>query len=452
MLERLRIHLQQTGLIRSDERVLVGYSGGADSTCLLHLLHLLGIDVVAAHLHHGQREEADTELKLCQAFAESLDIPFASGRADIPTMARELKIGYEEAGREARYTFFRQAAFRLECGSIATAHTRNDQVETILLNLTRGTGLAGLAGIPERRDNIVRPLLPFAREETRAYCEERGFWFHDDPANSDLSFSRARIRHRVLPELRSINPRADEAVARMGIIAQEEDSFLNGMAAAALEQSEVHLNGSLRFLTIDCEMAFRRDALTSLPEVLFRRSIRLAAEALGATLTSDQTLHIARSDQGSITAEGGEVVAEWTSDQITFRQLRPTEPFRHPLTIPGETISDEFGWKFSAWREQADGTSMRAALDVEVNPAAIKGPLYFRTLEAGDTMRPLGFDGTRKLSDLLSESKLTLAGRSRLPIVCDLRGPLWAPGICPDGRAVAEQDADAIKLTFGPLS
>jgi tRNA(Ile)-lysidine synthase len=118
-------------LLDNSVRILVGYSGGADSTCLVHLLSQSKVDFVAAHLHHGQRPEADKEMSLCEAFCQSLDVPFVSGRADVPRMSQELKIGLEEAGRMARYNFLNQAARRLECDSIATAHTGTDSVETI---------------------------------------------------------------------------------------------------------------------------------------------------------------------------------------------------------------------------------------------------------------------------------------------------------------------------------
>ncbi|AIE83593.1 tRNA lysidine(34) synthetase TilS [Fimbriimonas ginsengisoli] len=449
MLDRFRRHLGASGLIPEGARVLVGYSGGADSTCLLHMLRVAGVDVVAAHLHHGQREEADTEMRLCEAFAESLDIPFVSGRADVPRMSQELGMGLEEAGREARYGFFRQAAYQLDCQLIATAHTRNDHVETMLLNLTRGTGLTGLGGIPERREEIVRPILIFSREQTRAYCEENGFWFHDDPANSDLSFSRARIRHRVLPELRSINPAADSALMRLASLVQEEDRFLSGMAAAALEQSEISVNGELKFLTEDVEVYFDRGRLSGLPPVLFRRAIRLAVEALEASLDHEQTSillsGIASQERGSVTADGGEVVVEWTPELVGARRLQPTQPFRYALTIPGETMSDEFGWQFTAFEEAYDQVSpARAELSTRIDRRKTKGTLYFRTAGSGDTMRPLGFSGQRKLSDLLSESGLTPAARSRLPIVCDLVGPIWAPGVCLDERVRPEASTDLV--------
>lgn len=458
MLEAFRRHLEARNLIPSGARVLVGYSGGADSTCLLHLLNELGFDVVAGHLHHGQRPEAEREMALCEAFCQELNIPFLSGRADVPKIAADLKVGLEEAGREARYSFYRQASFRLECQRVATAHTKTDQVETILMNLARGTGLSGLAGIPEERDGIVRPLLAFSRAETRAYCEEHGLWTLEDPANADIAFSRARVRHRIIPELRAINEAADENIVRMSRLAAEEDAFLNGMAAAALEQAEMELNGDLGFLTQDCEAAFHRSPLEHLPRVLFKRAIRLATGALGGELTSEQTDAIANgmgtSSRGAVTAEGGVVVVEWSAGRVLVRQLLPDTPFRYGLTVPGETISDEFGWQFTAFEAEPGGDlARRAALSVEIDPGKVQGQLYFRTAKEGDRMQPLGFDGHRKLSDLLSEAGLTQAARARLPIVCDMVGPIWAPNVCLDERVRTDTGLErCMVLRFGAVA
>jgi tRNA(Ile)-lysidine synthase len=454
MLDRFREHLERKGLVPPGVRLLVGYSGGADSTCLLHLLHLLGVDIVAAHLHHGQRQEADNELKFCEAFANELKVPFASGKADVPRLSQDLKIGLEHAGREARYGFFQQAAFQTGCNLIATAHTMSDNVETVLLNMARGTGLVGIAGIPEKRDNIVRPLMIFTREETRTYCEELAFWFHDDPANQDLTFSRARVRHRIVPELKAINPAAEEAVARLAAIAGDEDRFLDSMAAAALERSERAPNGDLHFLTADVEAVLDRASLATLPPVLFKRSLRLVAAVLGASLNADQTEGLAKGiaieEKGSITAEGGEVAFEWESDHIHARIVTPTEPFRSSLEIPGEIISEEFGWCLTAEENElrhnkVERMSLETALDLE----RVKGPLHFRTAKPGDTMQPFGFKGTRKLSDLLSEAKLTKAARARLPIICDMVGCLWAPGVCLDSRAAPDAETRrVVQLRF----
>ncbi len=457
MQSRFLEHLERSHLIMTGAKILVGYSGGADSTCLLHLLKSCGFDVIGGHLHHGQREEADKELKLCEAFCQELDIPFVSGKADVPRMSSDLKIGIEEAGRMARYNFLEQAARRLECDHIATAHTRTDNVETILLNLTRGTGPQGLAGIPARRETIVRPLLNFSRSETAAYCGENGLWFHNDPGNENIDFSRVRIRERVVPELALINPAVEESIVRCAGILDSEDRFLNGAAAAALEQSEVVLNGNLAFLTKDLELGFSKSSLTGLPSVLFKRAVRLAFESLGAPIDFDQTEILARSiwmDHGSVTADGGQVVCEWGGDLIHFRVLRPTEPFRFGITCPGETESGEFGWKIVARHSTPSGTSqVRKSLTVEIPKIQVHGDLYFRTSQAGDSMQPFGFDGTRKLSDLLSEAGLTPAARVRLPLICDFLGPIWAPGVCFSNRMYMNAECDAvIALSFEPIS
>lgn len=458
MLDRLKDHLERTGLIRQGDRILVGYSGGADSTCLLTLLVRLGFDVVAGHLHHGQRQEADQEQRLCEAYTETLGIPFAAGSASIPTISSEYGVGFEEAGRMARYEFFRSAAFRLQCNLVATAHTRSDHVETILLNLGRGSGLAGMTGIPAERDGIVRPLLPFSRAETRSFCEEEGLWFHDDPANDDINLSRARLRHRVVPEFKAINPDFEATVGRFAEIVREEDRFLNGMAAAALEQSEIPLNGPLSFLTSDVELKLNRESISGLPSVLFKRAMRLAAGALGGALDYHQTQlvleGVTSQPLGSVTAEGGEVVIEWDADAVQIRKLMPTVPFRYGLMVPGETESAEFGWKFEAVQsDPSEAPPVRASMLVDLPCEKVKGDLYFRTFKDGDLMQPLGFDGRRKVADLLSEAGLTIAARKRIPIVCDLVGPIWIPGICLDERVRKDSESTMVyAIRFGPIA
>lgn len=448
MLERFRAHLDATGLVPAGERpVLVGYSGGPDSTCLLQLLVLCGVDVVAAHLHHGQREEAEREMERCGAYCEELGVPFMPGRADVPAMAKALGMGLEEAGRRARYEFFHSAAGAMGCRLIATAHTRDDLLETLVLNLCRGTGLRGLSGIPERRDGIVRPLLPFTRAETREYCTDRGLWTHDDPANVDLSFARARVRHRVLPELRAVHPGCEDAMVRLATVAGEEDALLDSMAAAALERCEIALNGPLRFLTLDVEAAFERPKLLHLPRPMLRRAMRLAASTLGGVLTFEQTeslcAGVERGGKGSVTCERGTVKADWTDETVWFEATEPLVPLRYALENPGETVSDGFGWKF-----EVGGTTDSSGVTAVVAPEALRGDLYFRAPNAGDTV-DVGGGATKRVGDLFSAAHLSPMARRRLPIVCDMVGPVWIPGVRVAARVACET---GLVLRFGPLS
>lgn len=458
MRERLREFVAEHGLIPEGARVLVGYSGGADSTCLLHLLHEEGFDVVAAHLNHAQRPEAEADARHCAAFAESLGIPYVGGSADVPALSRDRKVGLEEAGRLARYAFFDEAAAQTGCARIATAHTRSDLAETVVFNLARGTGLAGLAGIPVQRDRIVRPLLFASRQETTDYCAINGLQTITDSGNDDDRFARVRIRKRILPELRSINEKVEDNIANLARIVDSEDRFLDGAAAAALEQGEIPLNGDLRFLTLDCEAAFRRDYLLHLPPVLLRRALRLLCEALGGNLdyagTENAARLIASEPKGSLTALGGEVVVTWQENEVRAAAIEAGPAFEGPVAVPGTTYDPARLWKLEISLANVSSEPIeRAALAVPIDVDAFRGPLHFRAVRPGDAMRPIGAPGKRKLSDLLGEAGLTLLARRRLPILCDIIGPLWAPGVTLDERARPAPGADkALRAVFGPFS
>lgn len=432
-------------------RALVGYSGGPDSTCLVHLLHRCGCDIVAAHLHHGQREEADLEQSLSEAWCESLGVPFVSGKADVPQIAARFGIGLEEAGRQARYSFFEQAAGRLECNRVLTAHTSDDHVETVLLNLARGTGMAGLRGIPQERGVILRPLLGFTREETQAYCEHFGLWSHDDPANHDLSFSRARVRHRILPEFEHINPEIRRSVSRMAEIISEEDSYLDHIAAHEIRKLMVPLNGHLEFLTLREEAAFDAVGFRALGRVLGLRALRIVAEFFGAEMERSNAVRIW--EGGNETLPGGSIQAQWSDSKLHFRETQVTEPFRHTVTLPGETFADSFGWQITAFYEEGHHFSRNTSnLDVALDADAINGTLYFRSSQSGERMAPLGMTEPKLISDMIQEKHLTGLARRRLPLVCDMVGPVWIPGVAIAERAkVVESTSRVLRLKFGPL-
>ncbi len=451
---------QALGDLGAEGRILVAYSGGPDSTCLLHALHALGCDLAAAHLNHGQRPENDAEAEACASFCQERDIPFLTARADVPLMAKELKMSLEEAGRRARYAFLEKAADQMECAHIATAHTRDDQVETVLFNIIRGAGMAGMAGIPPVRGRVIRPLLDATRSETVEYCAAHGLPTVSDPSNHDLQHSRSRLRHAVLPELELAHPGARASILRLSETAAAEDEFLNGMAAAALETCEIPLNGALRWLSLDAEVRLDAGRMRRLPPVLARRGIRLAAKALGGRFDHPQTFAIAEGlsaeGSGSITGEGGEVVAEWTADHLDVRLVDLPEPFRHPLSIPGAVESDHFGWSLEA-AILMDGAEPWIPAEGELvsEPIAgriLQGGLHFRTLAPGEKMQPLGEPKERPAVEIVAQLKLTALARRRLPIVCDMTGPIWIPGRPIAARAEAkEEDGRRIQLRLRPL-
>ncbi|MCW5940476.1 MAG: tRNA lysidine(34) synthetase TilS [Fimbriimonadaceae bacterium] len=435
---------------------LVGLSGGADSVCLTHLLVGRGVSIVAGHLHHGQRVEAQGELEACARFAEELGVPFVSGRAEVPRLAQDLKMGLEEAGRVARYQFFEQASRQTGCEFILTAHTLDDHVETVLLNLTRGCGLSGIAGIPARRGRIVRPLLDVRRSETRGYCRERGLWFHDDPANFDPTYSRVRIRQLVVPELERVNPQVHAAVARLAHLADQDDQLLNGISARMLEACERPLNGPLRFLTQDCEVAFDQQALAKEPPALVSRGLRLAVGALGGELDFSQTKTVLQSldkgEPGSVTATGGGIETVWDGESVHVLKRLPEEFYRHPLTIPGETESLDFGWRIVAHEVPPEiPRPLPGRLEAVIDADVVAGGLVIGPSRPGDTIAPLGLGGTKKLSDVYREMGLTEGARRRLPVVWDDTGSVWVPGGPLSERfRVTENSTRALRIALVP--
>ena len=452
--ERFNTHVLR--LIPLETKVLVAYSGGADSTTLLLLMHGAGYDVVACHLHHGMRVEADQELLNCQGICDSIGVPFASGRADVPKISTDRNISIEEAGRQARYAFFAQVKASTGCEIVVTGHTADDQLETVLHHLIRGSGLKGICGIPEIREDIVRPLLPFSREETREFCTSRGLWFHDDPDNFNLKYTRVKLREKVVPELLKINPTALESVRRMTTILREEDAYLDSAAAAFLETIEFPLNDQLAFLTRSQEFGFTLSGYRSGPAVLAKRSLKLLLSFFGGQPSFDQILDL---DDSLRTLESGgkslgeEIEIQWTPERAIVFLNQSTEPYRHVVTLPGETLADSLGWKFEAepWPKN-DFKRQRNSLEVIINNDAIKGQIFFRSMQTGDKIQPLGMEGSKLVSDLLQEAKLTHLARKSLPILCDLVGPFWIPGIALSERVKIKEDTNsAIRLSFCPF-
>lgn len=457
MIERFQKHLFSSFTLDQETRILVGYSGGADSTCLLHLMKQLEMNIIAAHLHHGLRAEATKEQTLCEQFCKEQGIPFFTKNVNIAEFAKNHKIGIEEAGRKVRYLFFQDLVIQQQCSFITTAHTMDDQTETILFNLTRGAGLAGLCGIPEKREQIIRPLLIFKRAETIAYCKEYALWFHQDPSNKDPKFSRSRIRHFVLPHLVAINKNLKENLSHLSKIACEENAFLDEQAREILDASSLKLNGELSFLTKNQEYAYRLDVLLSYSTTLLRRALRLIASNLQATLNYLQTNFIVDqlklAAKGSITAEGGRVIFKWDSESLYAYQKRDFLKFEQPVSIPGQIKHKEGGWLLSVIHEKNNTQNMnRQSLSVWMDSQKIKGSLFIRTYQAGDKMQPIGFHSKRKLKDLFSEVHLTQMMRHQMPVLCDQEGPIWVPGVSIADRVKQTLDTKkGIELFFGPF-
>jgi tRNA(Ile)-lysidine synthase len=269
------------------ERVVVAVSGGADSTALLLALEelsragLLSLAVTAAHLDHGLRgASAEEDARFCESLARANGFDFASARADVGGLAEASGDNLEQAARRARYEFLAGAARAACAAAVLTGHTLDDQAETVLLRLLRGSGAEGLGGMRPVRAleeggevALRRPLLEWARRvDTEDYCGERGVEFRTDSMNEDEGFARVRVRRRLLPLLESFNPRAAEAIARAAGLLREDASTLEEFAARLLEEARAQVEASP---DVTEAWPLRAEALASAPLALRRRALRL---------------------------------------------------------------------------------------------------------------------------------------------------------------------------------
>ena len=471
--DRVAASVEARALIPPGGRVVAAVSGGGDSVALLHLLAELAgrgvVDLVGvAHVNHRLRgPESDEDERFCRGLARRLGVPCLVESAAVADAARSRRISVERAGHQLRHAFFGRAARELGAGRVALGHTIDDQAETVLLRLIRGAGPAGLSGMRPRTGLLVRPLLAVGRAELRRYLADRGIPFREDASNADTRVPRNRVRHELLPHLRTYSPRIAEALARQADIAQADEAWLSRRANEAAADLVSRNRGAVE---LDA------DGLTALPPALARRVVRAALDLVapgGREIGFDAIERVRRAAaEGPPRADlpGCRVERAAGLVRLVVRRGRggpapPPPGFAYRLEIPGEVavpeadvlvraeVVDSVGAGVPRAVPPADGDPAAAASAAVVAVPAAR-PLVVRSWRFGDRYRPPGLGGRgRKLQDLFVDRKLPRAERTRVPIVVDAEGRVvWVIGfdVSRDFRA-GEGDESVVILKVRSL-
>lgn len=455
MVRQWRDYTARFGLLRPGDRLAVAVSGGADSTALLRLLAEagteLGIVLSIAHFNHQLRgEESDGDERFVGELAKSLELELHASSEDTARFAREKELSLEAAARELRYAFFGKLIGEGRVDKVATAHTLDDQAETVLLRLFRGTGTSGLAGIQPRlkagSGAVIRPLLWARHRELLALLEELGQPWREDSSNSEATFTRNRLRHELLPQIAGgFNPEIKDALANLAEIARAEDEFWAAQTAQAFV--EVHRNRQVRV-----------PELLKLPLALQRRVLRLAAIQAGATLDfrhAERILAQLGKSQGQVELPSGfrAVIADHA---ICFESAEPrAKPcgYAYRLPIPGHVDLAELGLRVSAVLIDDGDDDARYNGEPRLAFDRLPRELLLRNWRPGDRFWPAHTRAARKVKELLQERHLPQREKSLWPVALAgeelvwMRGfPVASPYVARQGKAVT---IETVPLTPG---
>lgn len=464
-LRSLQTIFSKTCGLQKEVLLVVGVSGGPDSLCLLHLLHTFGYSVIAVHVNHQLRPEADIEASAVKKFADGLKIPYIQTCVDVKGYAEDQKLSIEESARILRYRFLMEQAQQHNAQAVAVAHQADDQVETVLMHLLRGSGMAGLRGMPYRGTlpvfsgtiPIVRPLLGVWREEILEYCEQNAIVPCYDTSNQDVRYFRNRIRNELVPLLKTYNDQAPQHLWQLANLVGAEEELLQAETQAAYVQVETQL--------ADKYILFDLKAYRALPKALQRRLLReylaLLQENLrdiGSEAVRCAEEFLSRQNlKGTCQILDGVWLSRFNTTQMViychganfereFPLMRSQQQI--PLTLPGITPINDC-WEIKAeWVNPETMDFRRDEWTIYLDGAAYKEPLQISCANTAERFTPIGKDEHHlKLGDLFTNNKVFTPARSGWPILRAGEQILWVTGLKRSNRAlVTDQTQQVLKL------
>ncbi len=437
MLNSVKNAIKRYNMINGETEVTVALSGGADSValllCLLELKDDLSINISAAHLNHCLRgEESDRDEQFVRDLCKQLNVPLTVEKADVKGQAIESHESIELCARRIRYSLLE----RLAGGLIATAHTANDNIETVLFNLSRGTGVSGLCGIPPVRGNIIRPLILATREQVEAYCAEKNIGFCVDSTNSDEKFTRNFIRHSVVPKLNEVNSAVVENVANMSDSLRNDEDFLSKTAKEVFDNI---CDGKMADTTSLCKL---HPAIRSRCIVLFYKTVigktpeHKHIEAICDLLKSGGKCSV-QNDFSAVVKDGKlkflPSKSVGTIEKTEINAL-PFHGFGLELTeITEESLKSQ---------QKFNNLFLNNAIDCD----KICGKLILRGRVIGDEIKLTKRNCTKSLKKLFQEAKIEETLRDSIPVLADDNGIVFVAGFGVAERCCIDENSKNIIL------
>ncbi|WP_300668705.1 tRNA lysidine(34) synthetase TilS [Desulfoluna sp.] len=462
LVHKVHATLRDHAMCAPGDHLLVALSGGADSMALLHSLHelapRLGLTLSVAHLNHSIRgEAADRDQLFSSQAARALSLPYYTDTVNVPALAHNTQIGLEEAARQARHAFLHEVASSCGARRIAVGHHKGDMAEQLLLNLLRGSGLKGLGAMePVTASGIIRPLITLSREEITAWLTARDLTHVTDQTNSDTTYTRNRVRHRLIPFMESaFNPSTVDTLARTAALLRDDEAWLQEMTETlytdcllcheaphlelsapklltlhpaarnrVLRHSVATLCGSTRTLTT----AHIENLSLLLKQGRAGRSIDLT-RGLRGVLTRG-SLHL-QLETENLRKRRPALLAETPPFAYTIDRPTPTRPLNLTITETGDQLL------FRCTRTPAALSLSRDVQRVFLAPEAAAFPITVRNTRPGDRFRPEGGQGSRKIGRFLADCQVEGPMRSQIPLVVSKEDILWVAGYRLDAAATA---------------
>ena len=447
--------IKEYKMLKPKDRVLVAVSGGADSTALLYLLHSfkeeLGLDLHVAHLNHNiRKDDAELDVRYVQGLAQKLRLPITVESFDVQSFARDEKMSLEEAARAVRYAFFEKIANKINADRIAVGHTADDNVETFLMRLLRGSGVKGLCGIPAMRGKIIRPLIRVWRREVEVFVSGLKLVPRRDYTNYESKYLRNRVRLKLVPQLKIYNPKIKEIILQTILLLTEDGTYLEGKAEELLEKAlksskndELILDADkIRKLEYPIQGHLLRTAIEKVKGNLYEVSFKHIREVLDK-IASGKNWEVHLPDSTYLRGGRKEIIICRDRERLFSKKS-----YYYSFSIPGEIEIKETGKKISASivAEMESGHNPQVAY---VDHSVLGKNLIVRNKEDGDRLIPLGMKGSKKLQDIFVDEKVAIEDRNSVPVIESLGKIVWVAGMRLDERAkVTPQTKKIVRLEF----